>query len=326
MPKRHTILIAEDDPAVRRILQKTLASPEYEVLTASDGEEALRLFLKRRPALVVTDWMMPKIDGPDLCRAIRCDAEAGYTYVLLLTTKSERADVVRGLEAGADDYVTKPFDGDELLARIRAGLRIVDLEHNLRERQRELEEANHRLAELAVTDPLTGLYNRRRFEELLDRDLADAVSGQRPLSVALIDVDKFKSINDRLGHATGDLVLRHVARKLAEVPSAVAARIGGDEFALLFPGMELDEAERTCGDLSEELTGRPIDGPFDSIPLGISIGVAAVPRLVGKSVAELLAAADAAMYRAKALSRSRVNGVSGNPHYVPLEFSVLGSR
>jgi diguanylate cyclase (GGDEF)-like protein len=324
MAKRQTILIAEDDQAVRRILQKTLARPEYEVLTASDGEEALRLFLKHRPALVVTDWMMPRIDGPDLCRAIRCDAEAGYTYVLLLTTKSERADVVRGLEAGADDYVTKPFDGDELLARIRAGLRIVELEQTLRERQCELEEANHQLAELAVTDPLTGLCNRRHFEDLLERDLAAAVFGQRPLSVALIDVDKFKSINDRFGHAAGDWALRHVARKLAAVPSAVAARIGGDEFALLFSGVELDEAERTCGDLAADLRSRPVDGPFGTIPVGISVGVAAVPPLLGKSAAELLAAADAAMYRAKALSRPRVNGAPGKPHCAPLEVCLLG--
>lgn len=203
--KQHfPILIAEDDPVSRKVLEKTLTKAGYEVVSVENGKKALEILNKRFFPIILTDWMMPEMDGLQLCRLTRQNRWPGYVFIILLTAKDSKDDIITGLEAGADDYLTKPFNHAELIARLKTGKRILELE-------RSLTNANEEIRILSITDPLTGCYNRGYLTRRLPQEIKRARRYNRPLSVVLSDLDHFKSVNDTYGHQAGDLVLKKFA-------------------------------------------------------------------------------------------------------------------
>lgn len=201
------ILIAEDHPATRKLLENMLKNAGFAVTVAANGEEALDSFRREFTPIVLMDWMMPELNGLELCKALRHSTTQGYVYILFLTAKDSKADVVKALEAGADDYITKPFDRDELLARIKTGLRVLDLE-------RSLKQATEEIRILSLTDPLTGIYNRAYLNERLPHEVKRSVRYEHPLQLVMCDIDHFKAVNDLHGHQAGDEVLRGFASLL----------------------------------------------------------------------------------------------------------------
>ncbi len=221
------VLVADDSPIYRKLVEHTLAEKQYAVLFAKSGREAIDLFSEHQPSLVITDWMMPDLSGIELCEHIRNHPRQTYTYLIILTGITEKNKLVKGLAAGADDYLTKPFHSDELLARVGVGRRIVEL-------HRQLEAKNRLLEELALTDPLTGLPNRRAIEEWATRQLSGAARYGFSFLVVLADLDHFKAVNDTHGHDAGDTVLKKFAEilKTNSRQSDICGRIGGEEFLL----------------------------------------------------------------------------------------------
>ena len=223
------VLIAEDDPVSRRLLQALLSKWGYDVTVATDGTEAWEVLQQEAtPRLAIIDWMMPGMDGVEVCRKVRAREEAPYVYLILLTAKSQKEDIIRGIGAGADDYVTKPFDANELNARLRAARRILDL-------QADLVSARESLRMQATHDHLTGLPNRLLFSDRLTQRLMQCRQSEQSLAVMYVDLDRFKLINDTLGHNFGDRVLKCVARRLTSClrETDTLARMGGDEFTIL---------------------------------------------------------------------------------------------
>jgi len=219
------ILIADDSVVSRHLLDATLRKWGYDVVVACDGTEALS-YLQRpdAPKLAILDWVMPGLTGPEVCSKVREQANGSeYTYILLLTSKSLKEDLIEGMEAGADDYITKPFDQHELKVRLRAGTRIIDLEN-------ELVRAREALREQATKDSLTLLWNRSSILDILDRELIRGQREQRPVAVLLADLDRFKSVNDTYGHFAGDAVLREFTRRITGSMRAYDAmgRYGGE--------------------------------------------------------------------------------------------------
>jgi two-component system, cell cycle response regulator len=294
------VLIADDDPVSCRRLQVVLTNAGYRVETAVDGSEALRALEKPDyPRLVVLDWMMPGMDGIDVCRAVRKQAREPYIYIILLTARAQPEEILQGLEAGADDYVTKPFGIHELKARLRAGTRILEL-------QEELVAAREQLRVQATHDSLTGLLNRKAILEILDRELIRAHREGTELSVIMADLDHFKHVNDTHGHAAGDAVLQEAARRMqASIrPYDAVGRYGGEEFLIVSPGCGIEgaveQAERLCRCISSEA----FQALGVSIPQTMSLGVASAPA--GAILAtELLHLADTALYAAKNNGRNR---------------------
>ncbi len=296
------ILIAEDDPISLRLVEVMLAKWGYEPVPARDGVEALEILRgENAPKLALLDWMMPRKDGLDVCRELRTQADRPYVYVLLLTAKTQERDLIEGLGAGADDYLTKPIGGDELRARLFAAERILAV-------QEELTAAREALREQAIRDPLTGLFNRRYLDEALSRELRRAGFGNEPLSILMLDLDGFKGFNDLHGHAAGDALLKEVGRLLETQTRRedVGCRYGGDEFVVIMPGVSLpvalrraDELRHVIGQAEVESRGRRFR------PVTLSVGVSCFPE-DGLGGPELLAAADQALYRAKRSGRDQV--------------------
>ena len=215
------ILIAEDDPVSRRLLEAFLSKWGYDVVVTCDGGEAWEVLDEAdAPSLVVSDWMMPKVDGLELCRKIREMQRSHYTYFIILTAKERKEDVIQGLEAGADDFLIKPFHQEELKYRVQIGERIIKLEQ--------------RIMVLASTDPLTGVLNRRAFIERMEAEINRSIRESTPLSLILTDIDFFKSINDKFGHQAGDLVLQKFTEQLSKFsrPYDFVGRYGGEEFVV----------------------------------------------------------------------------------------------
>lgn len=317
-----TILIAEDDRVSALFLRKTLERMGHEVLVAGDGEEAFRLFEERRPRLIISDWMMPKVDGVELCRKVRAQQEDTYVYFVLLTAKGSREHRIEGLQAGADDFLSKPTDVSELQVRVRVAARILEVqdrlfelartEHELadrmarlaealEEKSHALEAANARLAELSTTDGLTGLRNYRAFSQRLLEEHALSVRTLEPYSLILIDVDHFKQYNDSFGHIEGDAALRRVAEILNETVrvSDFVARYGGEEFVVLLPR----HGATAAMDLAERIRVAVEGSEWPKRPITISLGAATwTPRYDQPS--DLTNAADEALYHSKAVSRN----------------------
>ncbi len=202
------VLIAEDDPISRRMLEAFLMKWGYEVMATREGEEAWGILQKSdAPHLAILDWMMPGRDGIDICRLLRQTKGRAYVYVILLTARGHKDDMVEGLDAGADDYVTKPFDPVELRARVRAGQRIVEL-------QEQLVQAREALRDQASRDPMTGIWNHATILAILRREVARAARTRGPFALVMIDVDRFKTINDTYGHPAGDAVLCEASQRL----------------------------------------------------------------------------------------------------------------
>jgi two-component system, cell cycle response regulator len=258
------ILIADDDPVTRKLLERTLAKKGYPVTVVDDGRKAFERFQKEFFPLVVSDWMMPGMDGLEICKAIRGVETEGYVFIILLTSRDNREDIVRGLEAGADDYLTKPFNPAELVARINTGIRVLELE-------RSLKKANDEIRTLSITDQLTGCYNRLYMTERMEPEIKRAKRYGHWLSVIMCDLDHFKQVNDTYGHQTGDTVLKGFADIINQSTRDKvdwAVRYGGEEFIIILPETDLEGAqvvaERlrksaaetvfTAGEASEEVT------------------------------------------------------------------------
>ena len=239
------VLIVEDDPMSALVLRRALENMGHTPVAASDGLEAWELIQHEDIRLVISDWMMPRMDGLELCRRIRARRDHIYTYVVVVTAKRQRKDRVEALQAGADDLLSKPFDQGELLARTQVAQRILMMQEELQARSRQLEVMrdelafqNQRLAEMAVCDSLTGLKNRRHFHEALDTSFSFTMRQRLPLSIVMLDVDQFKSYNDTFGHPAGDAVLSELAAMLLRNSREhdLVARYGGEEFVILLAG------------------------------------------------------------------------------------------
>jgi diguanylate cyclase (GGDEF)-like protein len=298
-----TVLIADDDPVSRRLLEVSLTNGGFQVVMAEDGMEALRILEKDNcPRLAVLDWMMPQVDGVEVCRTIRENAREPYVYVILLTAKGHQTEIIEGLEAGADDYIIKPFDMQELKARLRAGKRILEL-------QQQLVSAREQLRVQATHDSLTGLFNRMAILEALDREMARAKRESAPLAVIMADLDHFKQINDTHGHLAGDAVLQEAARRMLATIRGYDSigRYGGEEFLVVVPGCDLPAALVQAERLRECICAREICTGDVSLAVTMSAGVTvSAGRL--RRPDQLLHDADEALYAAKSAGRNRVEG------------------
>jgi diguanylate cyclase (GGDEF)-like protein len=286
-------LVAEDSRVQATLTCGTLREAGCNVRLEGDGRAALAALEEEQFDLLVTDWMMPGCDGIELCRAVRAREElAGRLYILFLTSLDGKHQIVEALSAGADDYLVKPFDPGELIARVRAGLRLVQLQSRLRA-------ANGVLSHLAMTDPLTELANRRAFDDLVAMEAAAFDRHGVPYCLARIDVDRFKSVNDTHGHDAGDALLSGFAQAMRDGvrDGDVAARVGGDEFALLLRSCELDDAISVCERVRELIASVRVRGTEAEVSATASIGVAESEG--GVAVSETLARADEALYAAK---------------------------
>src|SRR3954452_22218337 len=243
------VLIADDSATSRALLRSVLTGWGYEVVTAKDGGEAWeRLSQPDAPSLVILDWVMPIMTGPEVCHKVRETLREPYTYILLLTSKGSKTETVEGLNAGADDYVVKPFDEHELQVRLRAGKRIVDL-------QLDLLRAREELRERANKDLLTMLPNRSAISATLEQELARCHRDRRSVGVILLDIDHFKKINDTHGHFAGDAVLRETASRLKTNvrPYDQVGRYGGEEFLVVLPNCDLEQATMQANRLRAKL-------------------------------------------------------------------------
>lgn len=297
------ILIADDSIVSRRLLEATLRKWGYDVIAASDGLEALSILEQPdAPPLAILDWVMPGLTGPEVCSRIRQRDHEPYTYILLLTSKNEKEDLIEGMEAGADDYITKPFDQHELKVRIRAGTRLVDL-------QAQLLTAREALREQATRDSLTRLWNRLAILDTLNRELSRAARERRPVGLVMVDLDHFKNVNDTHGHQVGDAVLQEAARRMQKAMREYDAigRYGGEEFLILLPGCEesdsFNQAERLRRIISQPPMPLPDGG---SLSISASFGVTTAVPADAWTAESLIRTADQALYLAKKRGRNRV--------------------
>lgn len=300
------VLVVEDDPIHKRMLEKLLAQWGYQVHAVGNGAEAVQLLVKDGSIqLVIADWMMPEMDGLDLCREIRKRGSQPYIYFILLTAKDQHDDVVEGLDAGADDYVIKPVHHSELNARIRAAKRIIDL-------QNQLLEAQERLHIQATHDALTGIWNRRAIFEALERELDRAERQEIPLAVALIDLDHFKQVNDNHGHLVGDEVLRETAQRIRGAVRSYDAvgRYGGEEFLVVAPECDAQRARDLAERIRQLLLESPVQTSGADIPVTLSLGVVHLEKGSKAGINRVISAADEALYRAKSGGRNQT--VMGN--------------
>ncbi|MDZ7271963.1 MAG: PleD family two-component system response regulator [candidate division KSB1 bacterium] len=303
------ILIVDDMAANLKLLRSHLSGQGYEVVSAQSGREALAAIDHQLPDLVLLDVVMPDMDGFEVCRRLKASTATDFVPVILVTALDEVEYKVRGMEAGADDFVTKPFNKVELLVRVKSLLRIKQLHDQLEHKVRALEEAEAKLHELAITDGLTGLYNYRYFKEQLVHEVDRAARHKESFSLIMLDIDHFKHYNDTHGHLAGDKVLKDLARLLRENVRKidVAARYGGEEFALIL----VQTPHQASGVVARKLQALVQEFPFEHREqqpggrLTISMGVATYPE-DGTTAEELIAAADRRLYRAKAEGRNRV--------------------
>ncbi len=308
------ILLVDDDPSTLRLLTKYLDDGGYEVLTAANGVEALRIILSKECPLVITDWMMPEMDGLDLCRAIRSSEDVGFAYVLILTAHTDEQSLANAFDAGADDFLRKPCQKSELLARLQAGVRALTAEAKVASQQQAAQKTNTELATLndklqlmATTDELTGLHNRREAIHRLDEYWASADREARPLACMLLDIDHFKRCNDTYGHEAGDAVLRDTARVLERFARAgeTVFRIGGEEFVVLCPGATAEMAAQGAERLRAAVEANRTKRGEMSLGVTISVGVSERDHRTVKPE-DLLRLADGALYEAKLSGRNRV--------------------
>lgn len=296
------ILIADDEVMSRRLLQKTMERAGYEVIAVENGRLAADELCKPDgPKLALLDWMMPELDGPGVCREVRKRKEHSYVYMVLLTSKEKKEDIVAGLKSGADDYLTKPFDAEELKARLRTGIRILDLEDRLVEAREEMRfQATH--------DALTSLWNRGMIMELLARELARSIREDKSAAILVGDLDHFKQVNDTYGHLVGDEVLKETARRLLSSVRSYdfVGRWGGEEFLVVLnncdPAFSLARAEEIC----KTIARKPVQTSGGAVPITMSLGLVLSHEWGSLSVVQLVHEADEALYAAKAAGRNCV--------------------
>lgn len=300
LARGYTVLVVDDSPVYRKLLEQILGNQPFTLLFAANGSEAMKLVQERSPDVVLTDWMMPDFSGPELCTRIR-GLGGDYKYLILMTSDTRSANVVEGLAAGADDYITKPCLPAEMLARIGVGRRIVDLNRELRDKNRQLEEA-------ARTDSLTNLPNRRAIEEWAVKQLRGSARHGFPLWIVLGDIDNFKSINDTHGHEAGDIVLRGCAEALRKCTrsSDLCGRFGGDEFLMVITHVDTAAVEFTVNRFRERVSALQFSFEGQSVATTASFGVAGT---LSKDVQEfgiMVRKADGMLYAAKRAGRNLV--------------------
>jgi diguanylate cyclase (GGDEF)-like protein len=290
------ILIAEDQPLSALYLRRTLEKMGHEAVAVPDGEQAWQFVRDGYARVLISDWMMPHLDGPELCRRIRASRNDHYTYIILLTSRDCRRDRLKGLRAGADDFLIKPPDADELAVRLEIAERILVVHE-------QLAQQNARLAELAAIDDLTGTKNRRRFREDLDLLVAQAIRMGTPLSLVILDIDHFKIYNDTHGHPAGDALLKWVGMTLRSAVRShdVVARYGGEEFVVLLPATNANEAV----EVAERLRLAVSLGPPSEFAVTASFGVATLGPATPTPSA-LVEHADQALYRSKHAGRDQI--------------------
>jgi two-component system cell cycle response regulator len=294
------VLVAEDDAMFRKVLQSWLTAWGYEVKMAEDGAEAWTILQQEiRPQVLIFDWMMPAINGLELCSKVRKRNQTPYQYILLATAKDAKQDLVRGLEAGADDYLTKPFDRGELQARLRACNRILTL-------QDDQIQAHEQLRFQATHDGLTGSWNRGEILEKLRRELERSARSNTTTGILMLDIDHFKAINDTYGHLTGDAVLREVTQRISQAVRSYdsVGRYGGEEFLIVLPDCNREQVDHGAERVRAAVDNGPVRVNESQIAVTVSIG-AAVTTHGAISEKEVLAAADVALYRAKKIGRNR---------------------
>jgi two-component system, cell cycle response regulator len=295
------VLIVEDDPMFRKILCSWLQSWGYHVSVAEDGAVAWEMLQEMRaPHLLILDWIMPKLNGIDLCRMLRERGSSPYQYILLVTAKDDKQDLIRGLEAGADDYLSKPFDRNELRARMRTGGRILTL-------QDEQLKAREELHLRATHDGLTGVWNRVAILDMLQREFELSARAGTTLGLIMLDVDHFKQVNDRYGHLVGDMVLVEIANRMQQAVRSydLVGRYGGEEFLVVSPDCDLNQAQMCAERIRLSVADKPVSTDNMPVDVTVSAGVAMLSSRVNTE-REALAAADNALYRAKAEGRNRV--------------------
>ncbi|UCD29091.1 MAG: diguanylate cyclase [Planctomycetota bacterium] len=308
------ILIVDDDPSTRRMLKEYLTASRYDICSAIDGKEALNILRSEEVQLIITDQVMPQMNGLDLCRNIRSFEGIGFVYIIILAASHDKNLIIKAFEAGADDYLSKPFHRGELLARVKAGVRIIDLEADLAKKNREVLKVNaemavlnNRLQEMATTDELTGLANRREAMEQLNNLWAMAQRHGHPLSCLMIDLDEFKSINDLHGHNAGDAVLKETAKlinKHTRVGDTVC-RIGGEELLIISAHTTAPMAAKLAERLRKAVESNMVEFENKELCVTISVGVAERSKIM-VTPDHLLIMADKALYAAKSAGRNKV--------------------
>lgn len=321
------LLIVDDDTFCLRLLEKYLAHSGYTIHTATDGRKALQIVLETAPDIVVTDWAMPKMDGLELAQAIRSHEGIGFTYVVMVTAHANIDQLVEAFESGVDDFLAKPIKRAELIARLRAGERIINLQRDVARQKREvyrlnaemavanerLGMANIKLAEMATTDALTGLLNRREALSRLNEQWASQDRYGTKFSVIVLDLDHFKRVNDTYGHAAGDFVLQSVSKAMRKCVRAtdLVCRIGGEEFLVICQGVDGKGGLACAEHLRATIAALNVEFQGKTIPTAVSCGVAERER-IHASPDDLLHAADKALYESKRTGRNRVT-LAGKP-------------
>ena len=292
------ILVADDSPVYRKVVEHALEKEACNLLFAKNGNDALRLILESQPHLVISDWMMPDLSGPQLCRLIRQASNTRYTYIILLTSSSDVEKLVEGLRSGADDYLTKPFHEKELLARIGVGRRMISM-------HREIEAKNRLLEETARTDHLTGIPNRRAVEEFATKQISGATRYKFSVWVIAADLDRFKFINDTYGHSAGDEVIRYFANILKANTRAadICGRLGGDEFVLMLTHSARNDIRVLVERLRMALANHDFGFDGSKVHVTASFGFAGFETTDVRDFAQLLVEADADLYREKSKGR-----------------------
>lgn len=309
LPVAPTVLLVDDDPLVLARLRELVAADGYVVHTARNGIEALKSLDSLPASIVVSDLNMPGMNGLDLCRRIRERVSPGYVYVVLLTVRADEEDILAGLDAGADDYLSKRSSAAMFTARLRTAKRILALEYSLKD-------ALAKKRQLAMSDSLTGVYNRRYFIKHLSRELKRVQRFGGDLSLLLLDVDNFKRINDTYGHAAGDLVLRKLTQQLnacLQRETDWCARLGGDEFAVVLEGVRLAKAGVCAENVRRAMLSASIDTPIGAACFTVSIGVAGLEELTNRdsaTVQSVLECADAHLYASKARGRNCITSAN----------------
>lgn len=307
MSSNFPILVAEDNPVSKKMLEKILVKAGHEVVSAVNGQKALELFNEKFFPIVVTDWMMPKMNGLKLCSAIRKKKSTGYVFIILLTALDSKDDIVKGLEAGADDYLCKPFNHAELLARINSGIRLLKLEKSLKK-------ANEEIRIMSITDPLTGIYNRGYLTEHLAQEIKRAKRYKHPLSLIMCDIDFFKKVNDTYGHQAGDQVLKEFVQSInASIRNDIdwVTRYGGEEFIVVLPETDSENACRVAERLRSAVSGKKMYFQKKKISITASFGVSGFDPSMpdnNNSHESMIKQADKYLYQAKHEGRNRVEG------------------
>ncbi len=295
------VLIAEDDKLCRTILDKNLRKWGYEVLTTENGKEAWDAIQEEDVQIAILDWIMPKVNGVELCKKIREKDWNRYIYIIMLTIKTQQTDIRKGFAAGVDDYITKPFDTHELKARLKTGKRIIGL-------QNQLLDSQNKLHEIAIHDMLTKLLNRYEILNVLQDEFHRSLREDKFLSTVMLDIDFFKNINDKHGHDVGDEVLIEVSSRLKKTLRRYdkVGRYGGDEFLVVLPNCDMRNATRISERLRRAVCGEKIGTEGGDLSVSISVGCASTEKNPIPNIENLVKISDKAMFHAKNMGRNCV--------------------